>query len=677
MDVHNRIADAVRYSDSRINIECLQDPSLAPVPPPTIPLQQQSSSSSRDSTPHLSSSRSGNLIHAEMRKPQQSSQGMGDNPTTRDIPDLSSTGFPSASITRSPKFSTNINPMKRVEPLASASDLLLSDIHRPGLAITAQPSRNNMPPRKRRRLSPIVPVPVSAPTSLFPPLPPAVAPSVPTAPTSVTTHLLRLFDPPPESQPPAQAPAVKPERSPSPVLHDVIPLAVTEGCVRIAPLPPECKNTRPGYRAARKAWTAREARKLRERGVRPTRIFVRDDGMVIDWMSDVLVMPDTLRPPPSAKALEALAKQQQVHTASNHAGFNTVNNQPALPVGAASSTLSPIQSSGPSTEHRQQERIPAPGHTIWKRVLPPPRPTTTAMLSTQPPTPSPFHRSPCPSPALGYVPIPPSTVEFIDLTEDGQPDVEIIDLTDEPSGQIDEQPDTSTTRPRTVVHPAVPLPPTYVAPFGPTTGSRTTAGLDHSASVSGPGADTEEVLSHDIPWPDVSVDEKQEAALQFLKRYLTEFSLDRAALASAYSRVATFSSQTLHPLESSNDVQFTMPSTHHCGRLDIIAALLDVPGDDAFTAHPTVDWDFVYGKEAGDVLLICYATAGAPPAAESAKGKGKGKAVEGRSPQCEYVACEQRFILRPRDWDEEDRCTPGLWPLVAVCHQMLFRRLPP
>ncbi|KAI0831957.1 hypothetical protein BC628DRAFT_571167 [Trametes gibbosa] len=646
------------------------------LPPPRMPRQQRSFLSLTEGPPYLSSSAPGRILHAEPHKSQQTGQAEGDKSPMSDI-GVSRENVPSTSATEGSEHFTK--PVKLVQALASASDLLLSDLARASdAATTADPLHSNIPPpRKRRRMSP----PVSdTPTRPALPLPRAVPPPVSIVPMSTVTHLLRPFDPPQEAQPAASKIAIKRERSPSPAIGNVAPHLITEGCVRIAPLPPECKNTQPGYQAARKAWTAREAKKVRNRGVQPTRVFVREDGMVIDWKSDVPVMPDTLRPPLVANAHHTLNKKLNVQ-ADSYESYNPMNGPRVLPVAEERLALSPVRSSTPITEPMQRERIPAPGQTIWKRVFPPPRPTSIATIAlpnvTQLPNISPFHHSACHSADIDSAPIPQSTVEFIDLTGDGHSDVEIINLTDESSDQVDEQLQPLTTHPRAVVRPSVPSQTVHAVSSAHTRQTKPAAELEHPASapLSRLHVDTAHIISNATLWHDANADEKQDAALEFLKRYLVEFGLDRASLASAYSRVATFSSQTF-PLPEPCSEEFNTSSAHHCGRVDIIAALLDMPEDDAFVAQPTVEWDFVYGKEAGDVLLICYATVDAPSITDDGQRKGKGKAVERISLQSEYVACEHRFILRPKEWDEEDRCTSGLWPLVAVCHQVLIRRLP-
>lgn len=136
--------------------------------------------------------------------------------------------------------------------------------------------------------------------------------------------------------------------------------------------------------------------------------------------------------------------------------------------------------------------------------------------------------------------------------------------------------------------------------------------------------------------------------------YIADFAIDRAALASAYSRAATFSTQTLpppHP-DVSTAAPGTSPARHH-GRFEIIAALLDLPDDEAPLAARKVEYDFVYAREAGDVLLACYTTARIPDRFGT---RGKGKEKEKEKVVTEVLGiCEQRFILRPREWDAEDR----------------------
>ncbi|CDO69795.1 hypothetical protein BN946_scf184766.g40 [Trametes cinnabarina] len=200
------------------------------------------------------------------------------------------------------------------------------------------------------------------------------------------------------------------------------------------------------------------------------------------------------------------------------------------------------------------------------------------------------------------------------------------------------------------------------------------------------------------------MNEKHAAAMHFLERYLSTFIVDRSDLASAYSHTATFSFQILRPPYASATAKppsaSRPPATHHHGRVDVIAALLDLPYDlsvrdddpeagERGSLKQAIDWDFCWAREAGDLLLLCTSIVPMPVGDEreedwatgaGGKGKGKGKERAADEPPngegSRFCACEQRFVLRSRDWDEEDRSTPGVWPFVAVAHHMLFRPLP-
>ncbi|KAL0953336.1 hypothetical protein HGRIS_004581 [Hohenbuehelia grisea] len=71
---------------------------------------------------------------------------------------------------------------------------------------------------------------------------------------------------------------------------------VRSGCSRYAPVPPECEKLKPDFKNHRKKWAQLELAALASKGLRKTRIFFRDDGMVIEWESPVPVWSDTLLP---------------------------------------------------------------------------------------------------------------------------------------------------------------------------------------------------------------------------------------------------------------------------------------------------------------------------------------------------------------------------------------------
>ncbi|TDL23813.1 hypothetical protein BD410DRAFT_787095 [Rickenella mellea] len=88
---------------------------------------------------------------------------------------------------------------------------------------------------------------------------------------------------------------IKRERSLSPPLSSTRRL-VTSGSKFIGPVPLPCAKGRPTYPEERKKWAREEIAKLTRLGLTPEKYFIRDDGMVIDWISPVPVWSDTLLP---------------------------------------------------------------------------------------------------------------------------------------------------------------------------------------------------------------------------------------------------------------------------------------------------------------------------------------------------------------------------------------------
>ncbi|KAI9062645.1 hypothetical protein FKP32DRAFT_1677165 [Trametes sanguinea] len=496
-------------------------------------------------------------------------------------------------------------------------------------------------------------------------------------------------------------------------------------------MPPECKSGLPGYQVARKGWTAREVKKLRERGLMPTRVLIREDGMVIDWKSKVPVLSDTLQPPPSGAGAAVtdppvVSEQERIERGPSRS--NSISTQVAVadnPDEPAAPLL--VAALGKPRIPRVKPRpIPPSGQTVWESVsLPPRRPPAPSLAA--PPEPSrssgtdgsrTLRRKSAPVPELptnasgkpAAVSKPPDT--HSDSTRSSVPaDVEIIDLTCDPDDDADPHRSSSSSpeplaqltarrRPRLLPTPDDTPPVHLSSPAGsPEIQEQAPSALRSSAPVQ-PRPNRYRRLDTAVVDIDLTeeadIDETQAEAIRFLERYLKTFMLDRSDLASAYSHTATFSVQILPPSPQTGlrPVGTTYPpSCHHQGRLAVIAALLDLP-EDKF-AEPDAggvpqrkfDWDFCHAREAGDVLLICSSVTAMPlwesdvDAGAGAKGKGKGKeraAEDDSGPsRARLGVCEQRFVLRSRDWDEEDRSTPGVWPLVAVAHHMLYRPLPP
>lgn len=135
----------------------------------------------------------------------------------------------------------------------------------------------------------------------------------------------------------------------------------------------------------------------------------------------------------------------------------------------------------------------------------------------------------------------------------------------------------------------------------------------------------------------------QREALAFLRRYIRLFDRDRAALASAYSHLATFSVTTYDPSGSaSRPSPRTVAQRLRQGRADVVTALLALPAARKFLPEGPrdVEYDVVCLDNKTDVLLICYV--------------GETKDQHGK-----VWACDQCFVLRKKEWDLNDRFVHG------------------
>ncbi|KAH9839991.1 uncharacterized protein C8Q71DRAFT_472547 [Rhodofomes roseus] len=183
---------------------------------------------------------------------------------------------------------------------------------------------------------------------------------------------------------------------------------------------------------------------------------------------------------------------------------------------------------------------------------------------------------------------------------------------------------------------------------------------DNNPAPAPPAVDLLQLIPNTSP-PPLSAEEAEleRGALAFLRNYIRLFDRDRTALVRAYSHVATFSVTTHDPSRPAS-----LPSPRALarrlrqGRTDLLGGLLLLPAGRKFLPEGPrgVKYDVVcLGAENKlEVLLMCY--------------------VEETKDEDGLVwACDQRFVLRKKEWDDVDRSTGGLWPLVAVSHQMTIR----
>ncbi|KAI0741251.1 hypothetical protein C8Q80DRAFT_1193345 [Daedaleopsis nitida] len=416
---------------------------------------------------------------------------------------------------------------------------------------------------------------------------------------------------------------VKRERSPSPLL-DTLPHPVTEGCIRIAPLPAQCHKSRPNFKVARQKLSMVEVKKLRELGLQPTRVFTRDDGMVIDWKSDIPVMSDTLLPVSQSVSIAL----QPTQARKKHK--------------APTGTLD-VDRDGPRSNDRVHPG--SPGDTL------------TSFNSPSLLDPNSRSRSSTDGAQQQQPDDEPSVVEITDTqVADGSSThpyaIDIDEDSSKTSNDPDAQPMLSTllnggTAPEDETESAVIAHPVSGSTLH--TPSTQAAVRVASPSRAPPSRALNDGGAISARSNELDMDLVEAEAVNFLRQYLLTFYEDRAVLARAYSRVATLSIQgPPKPAASPNCADQPTP---YQGRTNIVAALLALPEEQPLYHEDgegmgEVDWDVVGLNDTGDTLLVCYATdARAAGGGSSAKGKGR----------AETWVYEQRFLLRRKDWDEEDR----------------------
>ncbi|EMD38988.1 hypothetical protein CERSUDRAFT_112699 [Gelatoporia subvermispora B] len=442
---------------------------------------------------------------------------------------------------------------------------------------------------------------------------------------------------------------VKQERSPSPAL---LPAArpATEGSARFAPLPRECKSSVSGYQGHRQRWIKGETLKLHAKGLKVERIFVRDDGMVIDWTSPTPVMSDTLLPAPPpvpGSVPEESPVPSSAHGASepsdsvpdSTASGGLSRDMRTVSIDGATDVPAPVS---PPTNKRDKGK----GTEVPSRVLEPPPPAVVSQ----------------PGSTLS------NSVDSVERLL--SPDAMDIDQ-NTPQVPLPRSLNPPRTSPQTAGSSIVATEKaaernTQAVRDHATLDARTTAAATSEspapiASSARAGSalpqkmePVAEVLVDDF----VDKDEIEDAALAFLRKYITTFDKDRATLAPAYSHEAIFSIQSVDHNAPSRLRQLSPNRLRH-GRMDILAEILSLPERHAFTGpEPTnVSYDVSFLGHGLGVLLLVFS---APR-------------IEGT---VQYMH-DERFVLRPREWNDEDRATEGLWPMVAVCHQITLRKLPP
>ncbi|KIM84314.1 hypothetical protein PILCRDRAFT_6567 [Piloderma croceum F 1598] len=404
---------------------------------------------------------------------------------------------------------------------------------------------------------------------------------------------------------------------------------VTSGSRRYL-IPTDCEKGQPNFKHHRQAWSQKEADELRRRGFKPVRMFIREDGMVIDWYvslcgkvwhelelhhreSSAPVWSDTLEP----AGTDLASVIQRAHAVNNQSNGNSRK--------------------GASPNSRSGKPVSVPGMTpLNRKQLPrPPRPSSSAGGVTKKPA------------------------------EDAQ-SKSLLSSTSSDHGNKHRtgiSVDTGNRLPHSVNN---------GGPYKQHTAHALESDVDMVSTETPLTSLAAEDHTEAETIVDSEVDELQAAALDFLSQYIKVFDEDRSDLASAYSHSALFSYR-VHELDPASTTtpsrsgafasKLVFNDTSGSGgglsvkqsRLEIVTALLSL-GSHKFCARgcANIEYDFAYLDPSNDVLLICYAEI-----ADIQEGH--------------RLSVDQSFILRKKERDEEDRLSDGLWPLVAVSHQMTIR----
>lgn len=218
--------------------------------------------------------------------------------------------------------------------------------------------------------------------------------------------------------------------------------------------------------------------------------------------------------------------------------------------------------------------------------------------------------------------------------------------------------------------PVVP-PPTQKLPVPPRPRRNVASSSVSSSPAGGPksqGPPKPDPPSADVPAPSrplddfttivIAPDEEEKISkmtMEYLERYFQTFDSDRASLASAYSSNACFSYREVKcfspgsphlqpPLPPSDSIKRT--------RLDITATLLSLPSLQLLplTGAADIKYDIMWLGSPVGMFAICGGV---------------------RHGHASKQPVTHSFLLRQKEAYEEDARADGVWPLVAVAHQMM------
>ncbi|OJA16408.1 hypothetical protein AZE42_05502 [Rhizopogon vesiculosus] len=331
---------------------------------------------------------------------------------------------------------------------------------------------------------------------------------------------------------------------------------VVSGTKRFAPFPLNCLPSNSAYRQNRRSWAQKCQSEMQGLKLTTEKLLIRDDGIIVDWKSQVPVWSDDLQPQAGELDLAAtITLAHQTNAQQRPGSFH------GTPPRSRSAVPTPVPGSDDGIP-------PAP-----VRTLPvPPRPRRNIALSSSPGAGgSKFQASPKLDPLTSEVPALSTPLNEL-LT------IEIM-------------------------------------------------------------PDEEEKMS--------------KMTMEYLERFFQTFDSDRASLASAYSSNASFSYREVKCLSPAPQPPLPPSDAIKRTRLDITATLLSLPPLQLLASNGSeapINYDMMWLGTPVGMFVVC---------------RGVHHGDSSKRP------VTHSFLLRRKETYEEDARADGVWPLVAVAHQMI------
>ncbi|EIW83827.1 hypothetical protein CONPUDRAFT_150879 [Coniophora puteana RWD-64-598 SS2] len=164
-----------------------------------------------------------------------------------------------------------------------------------------------------------------------------------------------------------------------------------QGTKRFAPFPADCHPPDPNYKRNRQLWAQQKLGEIQRLGLQKEKLFIRDDGVTVDWSSPFPVWTDTLTPAYGVYAVvEPTQNTKEAVSALGGKRLRLEEPRPLTPPASTSPKLTSVI------------KPPTPAEISPKRKLPvPPRPSAYHQKVGLSSTHSPPHPDARPNPVSG------------------------------------------------------------------------------------------------------------------------------------------------------------------------------------------------------------------------------------------------------------------------------------